>query len=139
MKDSDSAKRKVKQVIKRISLSAAKTAIGEAKNLGKIKLYTTVDEDLDEEFHIAVGEQATKLDLSLIYCALVLKNDLIKVIVLAGSEAAKIKGAGSLVKDISKVLGGSGGGTNIFAQGGGKDITRIKDALLLVEQAILEK
>lgn len=139
MKDSDSAKRKLKQVIKRISLSAAKTAIREAKNLGKIKLYTTVDEELDEEFHIAVGEQATKLDLSLIYCALILKNDVIKVIVLAGSEAAKIKGAGSLVKDVSKVLGGSGGGTNIFAQGGGKEITRIKDALLLVEQAILEK
>ena len=139
MKDSDSAKRKAKQVIKRISLSAAKTAIGEAKNLGKIKLYTTVDEDLDEEFHIAVGEQATKLDLSLIYCALVLKNGVIKVIVLAGSEAAKIKGAGSLIKEVSKVLGGSGGGTNIFAQGGGKDITRIKDALLLIEQAILEK
>lgn len=139
MKDSDSAKRRLKQLLKRISLPAAKSAIGEAKNLGKIKLYTTVDEELDEEFHIAVGEQATKLDLSLIYCALILKNEVIKVIVFAGSEAAKIKGAGNLVKDVSKVLGGSGGGTNVFGQGGGKDIIRIKDALLFVEQSILEK
>lgn len=139
MKDADSSKKKLKQLIKRVSASTAKNAIAEAKNLGKIKLYCTVDEDLDEEFHIAVGEQAIKLDLSLIYCALILKDGVIKIIAFSGSEAAKIKKAGDLVRDVSKVLGGSGGGNDSFGQGGGKNTLKLKDALLAAEQSILTK
>jgi len=139
MKDADSSKKKLKQLIKRVSASTAKNAIAEAKNLGKIKFYCTVDEELDEEFHIAVGEQAIKLDLSLIYCALILKDDVIKIIAFSGPEAAKIKKAGDLVKDVSKVLGGFGGGNDSFGQGGGKDTLKLKDALLAAEQSILTK
>lgn len=139
MKDADSSKKKLKQLIKRVSASTAKNAIVEAKNLGKIKFYCTVDEELDEEFHIAVGEQAIKLDLSLIYCALILKDDVIKIIAFSGPEAAKIKKAGDLVKDVSKVLGGFGGGNDSFGQGGGKDTLKLKDALLAAEQSILTK
>ena len=139
MKDADSSERKLKQLIKRVSVSAAKSAITESKNLGKIKLYCTVDEELDEEFHIAVGEQAIKLDSQMVYCALILKNGGIRIVAFAGPEAAKIKGAGDLVRDISKVLGGSGGGSDSFGQGGGKDTLRLKDALLAAEQSILVK
>ena len=139
MKDADSSKKKLKQLIKRVSASTAKNAIVEAKNLGKIKFYCTVDEELDEEFHIAVGEQAIKLDLSLIYCALILKDGVIKIIAFSGPEAAKIKKAGDLVKDVSKVLGGFGGGNDSFGQGGGKDTLKLKDALLAAEQSILTK
>ncbi|MEX0764080.1 MAG: alanine--tRNA ligase [Nitrosopumilaceae archaeon] len=139
MKDADSSKKKLKQLIKRVSESTAKNAIAEAKNLGKIKFYCTVDEDLDEEFHIAIGEQAIKLDLSLIYCALILKDGVIKIIAFSGPEAAKIKKAGDLVRDVSKVLGGSGGGNDSFGQGGGKNTLKLKDALLAAEQSILTK
>jgi alanyl-tRNA synthetase len=139
MKDADSSKKKLKQLIKRVSVSTAKNAIAEAKNLGRVKFYCTVDEELDEEFHIAVGEQAIKLDLSLIYCALILKDGVIKIIAFSGSEAAKIKKAGDLVREVSKVLGGSGGGNDSFGQGGGKDTLKLKDALLAAEQSILTK
>ena len=139
MEETDSSKKKLKQLIKRISVSAAKNAIAEAKNLGKVKLYTIVDDELDEEFHIAVGEQATKMDPQMIYCSLILKNGGIRIVAFAGQEAAKVKKAGDLVRDVSKVLGGSGGGNDSFGQGGGKDITRLKDALLAAEQSILVK
>jgi len=36
-----------------------------------------------------------------------------------------------------KVLGGSGGGRDTFGQGGGKDLSKIKDALLAIEKSIL--
>ncbi|MGI0081692.1 MAG: alanine--tRNA ligase [Nitrosopumilaceae archaeon] len=139
MQDADSSKKKLKHLIKRVSISIARNVITDAKNLGKIKLYCTVDEELDEEFHIAIGEQVIKMDLSMIYCALILKNYGIKIVAFAGSEAAKIKKAGDLVRDVSEILGGSGGGTDIFGQGGGKDTSRLKDALLAAEQSILEK
>jgi len=139
MSDADASKKKLKQLIKRVSTFTAQNTISDAKNLGKVKLFSTIDEELDEEFHIAVGEQAIKLDSKMIYCALILKNDGIRIVAFAGTEAVKIKKAGDLVRDISKVLGGSGGGNDSFGQGGGKDISKLKDALLATEQSILAK
>jgi len=139
VKDSDDAKKKLKQLIKRTAESAAKNSISQAKTLGKIKLYCTVDEELDEEYHIVVGEQAIALDKSLIYCSLIVKNGSIRIVAFCGPDASKTKKAGDLVRDMSKVLGGSGGGKDTFGQGGGKDLLKIKDAILTAEQSILGK
>ena len=139
MSDADVSKKKLKQLIKRVSMSTAQRAISDARDLGKVKIFAIVDEELDEEFHISVGEQAIKLDSNMIYCALILKSGGIRIVAFAGSEATKIKKAGDLVRDISKVLGGSGGGSDSFGQGGGKDISKLKDALLAAEQSILVK
>ncbi|SHO42505.1 Alanine--tRNA ligase [Nitrosotalea sinensis] len=136
MKDSEDAKKKSRQLIKRTSETSAKQAISQAKNIGKIKLYTIADEELDEEFHIPVGELATKMDQSLIYCALVIKNETIKIIAFCGTDAISTSKAGDLVKQVSKVLGGSGGGKDTFGQGGGKDLSKIKDALSTIENLV---
>ncbi len=138
MKDADSSKKKLKQLIKRVSESYAKNAVSQAKNLGEVKMYATIEEELDEEFHIAVGEQTIKIEPSMVYCSLILKNDGIRIIVFSGSEANKTKKAGDLVRDISKILGGSGGGSDSFGQGGGKDLSKLKEALLAAERLILE-
>ena len=137
MKDSDDAKRKLKQLMKRTSEASAKEAISQAKSIGQVKLYSAVEEELDEEFHISTGEMATKIEKSLIYCALIIKNETIKIIAFCGSDAISTKKAGELVKDVSKVLGGSGGGRDTFGQGGGKDVSKIKDALLTIERSII--
>ncbi|MGB6463186.1 MAG: alanine--tRNA ligase-related protein, partial [Nitrosotalea sp.] len=139
VKDGEDAKKKVKHIIKRASESSAKTAIAQAKILGKVKLFITVEEELDDEYHIAVGEQAVNLDKFLIYCALIIKNGSIRIVAFSGADAVNTKKAGDLVKDVAKVLGGSGGGKDTFGQGGGKDMLKIKDALLAAEQSILGK
>jgi alanyl-tRNA synthetase len=137
MKDSEDVKRKLKQLIKKTSESSAREAISQAKNLGKVKLYSVVEEELDEEFHISVGEMATKIDKSLIYCVLIVKNGIIKIISFSGTDAISTKKAGDLVKEVSKVLGGSGGGKDTFGQGGGKDLSKIKDAISAIERSIV--
>ena len=139
IRDADSSKKKLKQLIKRVSEPAAKNAISQAKNLGKVKLYSTIEEDMDEELHIAIGEQTIKMDPFMIYCALILKNGGIRIVAFSGLEAAKTKKAGDLVRDVSKILGGSGGGNESFGQGGGKDVSKLKDALIVAERSILEK
>src|SRR5438105_9285863 len=139
IRDADSSKKKLKQLIKRVSEPAAKNAISQAKNLGKVKLYSTIEEDMDEELHIAIGEQTIKMDPFMIYCALILKNGGIRIVAFSGLEAAKTKKAGDLVRDVSKILGGFGGGNERFGQGGGKDMSKLKDALIAAEQSILEK
>ena len=125
--DSETAKKKLKQLIKRTSLTSAKEVIDSAKKIGNLKFYHTIDEELDEEFHISVGDEAIKLEPTLLYCALILRGSGIRIIVFAG-ENANFK-AGDLVKEISSKLGGSGGGDARFGQGGGKDTTKLNDAL----------
>ncbi len=139
VRDGEDAKKKFKQIIKRTSEYSAKAAIAQAKNIGNVKLFTTVEEELDDEYHIAVGEQAVNLDKSLIYCALIVKNGSIHIVAFSGTDAVKTKKAGDLVRDMAKILGGSGGGRDTFGQGGGKDMLKIKDALIAAEQSVLGK
>jgi alanyl-tRNA synthetase len=136
MNDSESAKKKLKQLIKRTSGTVAKQAIESSKNFGSVKFYSTIDEELDEEFHIAVGDEAIKQNPSMIYCALVVRETGIKIIVFSGELARSVFKAGDLVREISSKLGGSGGGDARFGQGGGKDTTKLVDALTHAELLI---
>ena len=50
-----------------------------------------------------------------------------KVMLVAGSKDTKIK-AGDWIKAIAPIVGGGGGGRPDFAQAGGKDVSKIKEA-----------
>ena len=70
--------------------------------------------------------------------ALISNNGGKPVVVVAVSEFAQKIGikAGALVKLASTTLGGGGGGKDDFAQGGGIDISKTKDALSAIEKAL---
>lgn len=61
-----------------------------------------------------------------------------KIMLAAGAKNAPIK-AGELVKAVSAVLGGSGGGRDDFATAGGKDISQIQNACELALKLIKDK
>ena len=44
--------------------------------------------------------------------------------------------AGMLIKEVSAVCGGSGGGKPDSAMGGGKDLTKLDDALAIVDNFV---
>jgi alanyl-tRNA synthetase len=136
MEDAEAAKKKVRSMLRVVSMPIAKSISEQAKKLGSgIRLYTTYDEELDEDYHIAIGEKAIELDKDLVYVALLSKGQGIRVIVFAGEAACKKVKASAIAKQVSSKLGGSGGGDNRFGQGGGKSKDRIKEALLLAEEA----
>ncbi|MEJ2437436.1 MAG: alanine--tRNA ligase [Sulfurovaceae bacterium] len=54
------------------------------------------------------------------------KND--KVLIACGAQGIGIK-AGAWIKEIAPILGGGGGGRDDFAQAGGKDASKIEEAL----------
>lgn len=60
------------------------------------------------------------------------------VLIIACSAKARELGAssGNLVKLASAVLGGGGGGKDNLAQGGGPDVTKLKEAITAVEQGL---
>jgi alanyl-tRNA synthetase len=61
-----------------------------------------------------------------------------KRIAIKAGDAAQIKGvnAGKLVQEISKTIGGSGGGQKHFAQGGGGDAARFKAAKTIIRKIL---
>jgi alanyl-tRNA synthetase len=136
MDDAESAKKKVRTMLRVVSSPMAQNISEQAKKLDSgIHLYSTYDEELDEDYHIAIGERAIELDRNMIYIALISKGAGIRVIVFAGEAARKKVKAGTIAKQISGKLGGSGGGDERFGQGGGRSKDMIKEAILLAEEA----
>ncbi|MCZ7397120.1 MAG: alanine--tRNA ligase, partial [Candidatus Methanoperedens sp.] len=72
----------------------------------------------------------------------ILASDLggVKLVVAAGERAQK-KGvnSGAIVREMSKLVGGGGGGKPGIAQGGGTDVTRIQEALQRGVEMVREK
>ena len=94
--------------------------------------------DYDDVFHISLGEILCNNDPRLVYCGLFEDGEKIRVIVYAGDEISKQKNAGEIVKSISQILGGAGGGSPKFAQGGGTDKSKKEDAIKNAKAIIFE-
>jgi alanyl-tRNA synthetase len=137
MEEAESAKKKLRTILKVVSPQIAKSISNQAKKLNSgVHMYATYDEELDEEYHIAIGEKAIELDSHLVYLALISKGQGIRVIVFVGETARNKVKAGAIAKQISYKLGGSGGGDTRFGQGGGGSKEMIREALLLAEEVI---
>lgn len=134
MEDAEAAKKKLRTMTRVVAGTVAREVSEKAKNLHGVKMYSTYDEELDEDYHIAVGEKAIELDPALVYIVLVAKGQGMRVIVFAGEKARKYVKAGAVAKQVSAKLGGSGGGNDRFGQGGGRLKEKIKEALLAAEE-----
>ncbi len=99
--------------------------------------FTTSDQ-YDEFFHIGLGERLYRTDSKIVYCGFFESGDKIMVRVFSGKEAAKKKNAGTIAIEVSKILGGNGGGTPMFAQGGGKDKSKKEEAINKAKSMVLE-
>ena len=64
-------------------------------------------------------------------------NDNVAIVVSLSDTAAK-KGlhAGNILKQLANILGGNGGGKDKFAQGQGKDVSKINDAVELAKKLV---
>lgn len=135
IEEGEAAKRKLRTVLRKVAGDMAKSISAQAKILPSgVRIYSTYDEELEEDYHIALGEKSIEVDPSLVYVALLSRGESIRVIVFAGEQARKKVKAGAIAKQLSSVLGGSGGGNDRFGQGGGRLKDRLKEALLMAEQ-----
>ena len=116
-----------------VEMSTAGIA-GEAKALGAAKLYVSKDASMGEDQIIAQGQKSVSSEPSLIYVALFSKGKTARIICFVGSEAVKIGfSAAEIVRKLAPALGGSGGGSPTFAQGGGPLVEKIDAASSLAQ------
>ena len=98
--------------------------------------YSTSD-DYNDDFHIRLGERLSKKDPNLVYCGLFNEGEKVRIIVYCGDQISKNKKAGDIVKSVSEILGGAGGGTPKFAQGGGNDKSKKEESIKKAKSMVL--
>ena len=95
----------------------------------------TESDQYDEFFHINFGKKLVNQDKNFAYCGIFEAGQTIRVIVYCGEQSGKK--AGEIAREISGILGGSGGGDSKFAQGGGKDTSKKEQAIAKAKSMIL--
>ena len=111
-----------------------------SRNVGGLKVLTVTVPDADANKLRQMGDLLRDKDPSV--AAVLASNNGEKLTFLAvcGKEAVSrgIK-AGDLVREVCAFCGGSGGGKPDSAMGGGKDVTKLDNALALVDDFITSK
>jgi len=105
-----------------------------AKSLRGARLYVAKNPPMGEEQIIAQGQKSVSSEPSLIYLALFPAGKSARMVCFVGASAKQSGySASDIVRKLAPVLGGSGGGSPVFAQGGGPLIDKIDEAASLAE------
>lgn len=136
--EADETKKKLKAIVRKTLPSVMNSIFKDSKEISSdgIKLFSTYDEELGEDYYISLGETATQNDPYLVFVALIGKGQGVRVITFAGEVARKRIKAGDIAHQLSQTLGGSGGGNAAFGQGGGKFRQKIRETLSSLEEMV---
>ncbi|HZW85114.1 MAG TPA: alanine--tRNA ligase-related protein, partial [Nitrososphaerales archaeon] len=107
----------------------------EAKEVSPgVRLQLGADSDMSQEGIILRGQNSVRSDPSLVFVNVASTPNSARIVAFSGAEAAK-KGvsASEVVKKLAEIVGGSGGGSPTFAQGGGPRVDQTEAALKAVE------
>jgi alanyl-tRNA synthetase len=119
-----------------VELSATQV-LSNAKQVGSAKLYVARRPQFGEDQIIAQGEKCVSSDPTLIYVSVFSTQKSARVIAFVGAAARKAGySASDIVKGLAPILGGSGGGSPAFAQGGGPAVDKIDDAAAAAEKLV---
>ncbi len=132
------AKEKIPALLEQIATLSNTGVIDEIEiNVNSIKSCFTNSKQYDEFFHMNFGKKLVKANPNSVYVGIFKSDPTIRVIVYSGDEASKSKNAGNIAKSVAEILGGAGGGDAKFAQGGGKDTSKIDEAIAEAKSMIL--
>ena len=122
------------------SLGEAKQFLAAAKTLKGLHVLTATREGLDANALRKMGDFLRDKDPAVIGVLASISGEKITFLTVCGREAvAKGVKAGDLVKMVSGICGGKGGGKPDSAMGGGSDLLKVDDALAAVDDFVSEK
>ena len=137
----------IKQLKKEIEQYKAKEAAGavdqmlaSAAQVGSVKVLTVKLPDADAGKLRQMGDVLRDKDASVVAVLASANGDKVTFLAVCGKDAVKagVK-AGDIVKHVCTVCGGSGGGKPDSAMGGGKDVSKMDEALNSVKDFVSAK
>jgi len=113
-----------------------------ARDIGGVKVLTTIieDENIDLDKLRQIEDTLRDWEPGIVAVLAAIIGDKITILAACGKLAVE-KGikAGELIREVTKICGGSGGGKAEFAMGGGKDVSKLKDTLEAVDEFVKER
>ena len=122
------------------SLGEARQVMASAKTVGGMHVITGTRQNLDANALRAMGDFMRDKDPSVVAVMASINGEKVSFLAVCGKEAvARGIKAGELVKSVSAVCGGKGGGKPDSAMGGGTDLLKVDDALATVDDFVAAK
>ncbi len=114
----------------------AEMMLSSAPTVDRIRLITHTTRGGEVDHLIKIGSSVTKTERGAVFVGCD-TDDRVRIVAMAGEDAVSMGvDAGKIASEVSKVLGGGGGGRPSFGQGGGVDAGKISSALKLVEMIV---
>jgi alanyl-tRNA synthetase len=139
----DVLKKRYRNLAKELSSQMASNLESVSESFGPVKLVFLDSDFYDDQAHIAMGELIVERRPEAVYAGIANLNGRCRIIVFAGDKAtAAGMDASKIVKEASKLLGGSGGGSPKLAQGGGgipSSTQPLKDLITRLIREAVEK
>ena len=134
------ARQNVERMKEKILHSDVDRFLYASKNIGGIKVITTTRTDLDAGDLRKLGDFLRDKDPDTVAVLATATESKVTFVAVCGKNAvAKGIHAGDLVRAVSAVTGGKGGGKPDSAMGGGSEVLKIDDALAIVDDFVAEK
>ncbi len=134
------ARQSVERMKEKILHSDVERFLYASKNIGGIKVITTTRTDLEAGDLRKLGDFLRDKDPDTVAVLATATESKVTFVAVCGKNAvAKGIRAGDLVRAVSAVAGGKGGGKPDSAMGGGSEVLKIDDALAVVDDFVADK
>ncbi len=132
--------KELESMVSKLAASASDDLISKKEDLDGINFIAARMENMDMKALRDLGDELkNKLGSGLIVLAGVKDGRLFFVVTATKDLVEKGIHAGKIIKEVSGVTGGSGGGRPDMAQAGGKDIEKIEEALEMSRKIVKEQ
>ncbi len=121
----------------KMASSIAEDIINKSVNVNGINLISYKVKDMDMDGLRSLGDEIKNgIDSGIIVLASIHKNKVSFVSMVTKDLVDKGIHAGNIIREVAKITGGGGGGRPDMAQAGGKDISKVEEALNMVPSII---
>ena len=133
-------KKLIDQLKSREALNEAKGFLASAKDVGGLKVITANLGAASVPELRKLGDFLRDKQPNVVAVLAAVNGDKLSFLAVCGKDAiaAGVK-AGDVIKNVTKICGGSGGGKPDSAMGGGKDVLKLDDALATVDDFVASK
>ena len=138
--DLKEAHRVIEEIRSKMARGMVENILIGSKLINGIRVVTANLEDMSmEEMTVAADQLRERIQKPGVVVLASRKNGKINFLSIVNKQGvAKGLHAGNIIKQVTEVAGGSGGGKPDSARGGGKDESKIDDALAIVDNLVLE-
>lgn len=131
------AQRELEKIKTQLASAKANDVLAGIKHIGDVDLITAqLDGMTADDLKKAADDMKEKMDCGVIVLASNTDGKITFVAMATKAAVAIGAHAGNIIREITQIAGGRGGGKPDMAQGGGKDAAKIDDALARVDEIV---